>query len=217
MVNMNIKPIQDAPGYSVSDCGKVFSKRGEVLSHINAKGYRQIKIGNYGAKRLHRLVASAFIENPFQLKEVNHIDGDKLNNHVSNLEWCSRKQNMAHAFATGLCKVVFGENAPASKLSDSDVAEIKRLYVPRSKDFSCTALGKRYGVDQSRIHQIVKTERVTAKHALVTPDIARQIFLQVQNQKKLHRDVAAAIGVSRTTVTNIASRKTWASATAEFV
>ena len=53
-------------------------------------------------KRVHRIVAEAFIPNPDSCKQVNHIDGDKANNSVSNLEWCTSQQNNIHALQTGL-------------------------------------------------------------------------------------------------------------------
>lgn len=112
---------------------------------------------NYPRKsaRVHRLVAMAFVPNPEGHTEVNHIDGDKGNNHCDNLEWCSRLENMRHAFANGLCKAVSGENAPAAKLSEAEVQEIMISYFPRTSHGSCAALARKYGVDQSRIHQIL--------------------------------------------------------------
>lgn len=55
--------------------------------------------------KVHRLVAIHFVPNPLILKEVNHIDGNKLNNHDFNLEWSNRSDNMKHAFSLGLAKI----------------------------------------------------------------------------------------------------------------
>lgn len=83
--------------YEVSSFGDVMNKRtGKVLNGwVSAKGYKCVRI-SYSAKRVHRLVAESFIINDKHLPEVNHIDFNKLNNHVSNLEWCSSRYNSAH-------------------------------------------------------------------------------------------------------------------------
>lgn len=51
---------------------------------------------------IHRMVAAAFVENPNELPEINHIDGDKTNNTMANLEWCTSSENFRHALRTGL-------------------------------------------------------------------------------------------------------------------
>jgi hypothetical protein len=69
----------------------------------NGRGYLKVFLSNKKHKkmmRIHRLVAYAFVPNPNNYPEINHIDGNKSNNHVSNLEWCTRQQNMIHAYAT---------------------------------------------------------------------------------------------------------------------
>lgn len=71
------------------------------------RGYLQVcltKNGNYKTYTVHRLVAKAFIDNPLNKKTVNHIDGNKLNNCVNNLEWATSSENNKHAFDNGLSK-----------------------------------------------------------------------------------------------------------------
>ena len=81
-----LKPYKDKDGYSIID---LFIDKKRVT------------------KKLHRLVAEMFIPNPSELKEVNHIDGDKSNNTMFNLEWCCRSSNMKHAFKKGLLSVKY--------------------------------------------------------------------------------------------------------------
>lgn len=93
----------------VSDHGRILSFKGKskliISSSITAKGYEYVAIrqkGIYVGYSVHRLVATAFIPNPKRLPQVNHLDGNKLNNHVANLEWCDAYDNVMHAIRTGL-------------------------------------------------------------------------------------------------------------------
>ena len=93
--------------YQISNYGNVkslnYHRSGEskLMSPVLKKtGYYQINLylnGKYESKMIHKLVAEAFLENSDNLEVVNHIDGDKTNNHVSNLEWCTISQNTWHA------------------------------------------------------------------------------------------------------------------------
>lgn len=89
--------------YKISNFGKVINNKGKVKStYINNKGYCCISLYKDGKGKhytLHRLVAEAFIQNDYGLNQVNHIDGNKLNNTVSNLEWCNQAQNYTHGMA----------------------------------------------------------------------------------------------------------------------
>jgi hypothetical protein len=76
---------------------------------------------------VHRLVAIAFLENPKNHPQVNHIDGDKENNSIENLEWCSPSENCIHAIREGLYQNAKGESSGAAKISEADVLRIREL------------------------------------------------------------------------------------------
>ena len=92
----------------VSTHGRVKSnlRDGRILkATADSKGYLRLRVTLQGVKKsykVHRLVAQAFIENPEGKAQVNHIDGNKTNNHVENLEWVSNKENARHAISSGL-------------------------------------------------------------------------------------------------------------------
>ena len=92
--------------YLVSEDGRLYNKcRKSLTRGKNHKGYRRTSVvinGERKALLVHRIVAMTYLSNPNNLPEVNHIDGNKANNHVSNLEWVSRHENQRHAFSTGL-------------------------------------------------------------------------------------------------------------------
>lgn len=81
-------------------------KRERILKqNKNRKGYMKVKLYNEEGKKtlsVHRLVAIAFIENPENKEQINHIDGNKANNRLDNLEWCTNKENQIHARKCGL-------------------------------------------------------------------------------------------------------------------
>lgn len=110
------------------------------------------KDGNSKAFLIHRLVATAFIENPNNKYAVNHIDGIKQNNNVSNLEWVTKSENVKHAYSTGLmCNK--GENHPGVKLNEVIVKEIRLKYIPRL--YSSRKLAKEYGISKTQILDIL--------------------------------------------------------------
>ena len=74
---------------------------------------------------IHKLLAQTFIPNPFNKKQVNHMDGNKLNNNLTNLEWCTPSENMRHAVKTGLFADLKGEKNPSAKLSSFKVQRIR--------------------------------------------------------------------------------------------
>lgn len=97
-----LKKVPGFPDYEVSSSGEIFSnKRGTriEMQPSTSTGYKKVMLvhnGKTGNFQIHRLVAQLFIRNPKKLEIVNHIDGDKLNNDISNLEWVSRRGNGKH-------------------------------------------------------------------------------------------------------------------------
>lgn len=89
-----------------SDTGThVFHKGQPILFELDKLGYRRAKLSYKGTTvcvKLHRLVAQTFIPNPENKPQVNHIDGNKANNNVGNLEWVTNSENQSHATRTGL-------------------------------------------------------------------------------------------------------------------
>ena len=154
--------------YLISNYGFVTSLNSQdgkeriLKHHLDKYGYpRTILCVNDIRKgfTVHRLVAKAFIPNPLDLPQVNHINGIKTDNRVKNLEWCDNAYNREHAISTGLWNSV-GELNKSSTLKEVDVLEIRRL--KEETKISSYVLAERYNVNYSCIHKILKRE--TWKH-----------------------------------------------------
>lgn len=154
LANLAIKTCEDIPGevwkpianyedsYQVSNFGRVKRLgRVEHLNHcdryysdlilkpsVHPAGYLQVEL-KVGQKSryagIHRLVAETFLPNPLNLPQINHIDGDKHNNTVDNLEWCSCQDNIRHAMASGLRKhPEKGKHRPPKQVECIETGEI---------------------------------------------------------------------------------------------
>lgn len=167
------KDIDDYAGfYQVSDRGRVRSRDRKVkvagsgyraligavkYLGINNQGYNTVSLckdGKQSTKKVHRLVAQAFINTTENYWEVNHLDGNKLNNNKNNLEWSTRSDNMRHAINTGLIDIARGADCNSSKLSDKEVLSIRKLYNKGERPYQYE-IAEMFNVDRSVICEII--------------------------------------------------------------
>lgn len=131
--------------YLVFHNGDIFNINGVKMSpSIDRCGYLHGLIN--GRNRLyHRIIAECFVPNPHNKPDINHINGIKTDNRAENLEWCTRSENVIHAYKTGLERTVVGINNHNSKLDDELVRYIRQSVKSNYK------LAKELGVDPSTI------------------------------------------------------------------
>ena len=141
--------------YSITEDGVVYSHlKGIWLKKIRQKtGYLTVTL--FKEKRgkmfqIHRLVADAYLENVENKPMVNHIDLNKENNNISNLEWVTAKENINHAILNGL---MCGENNGNSKLTSEIVKQIREKY--KFRKYTYGMLSKEYGVGKTYVGRII--------------------------------------------------------------
>lgn len=147
--------------YYIFDDGKIYSEYSQkfLKSFLNRKtGYMEQVLVTKAKKTkkflVHRLVLACFYPvKDFSLYEVNHIDGDKTNNILRNLEWATPKQNMEHASEHGLRHFCRGEQIGNSKLKEDDIREIFTL---RSQGKKLQEIASLFGCSRSNIGYILK-------------------------------------------------------------
>lgn len=136
-----------------SMCGKILSHKGKILKQIpDIQGYYRTKVDGK-TKLIHRLVALAWIPNPLNLPEVNHLDGDKSNNTMTNLEWCTHDENVSHAKATKLLQ--FGIRNGNSLL---DEIQVKTIHKCCSEKIPVLSLAKYFKIKKGTIYSILRRD-----------------------------------------------------------
>jgi len=151
------KPIQGFEEYYlVSNKGRVkstrFNKEKILKTSISTPGYKGLNLfknKRSHSREVHRLVAIHFVPNPENKPEVNHKDGDKLNNHAYNLEWMTHKENFDHAYGNLFDNK--GENHGNSKLTNKQVSVIKKRL---SEGESYSSIAQDYPVSRHTINYI---------------------------------------------------------------
>ena len=169
--------------YQVSNLGRVKSFLGKsprILKAVpHSNGYLSIclcvnkKIKGY---LLHRLVAEAFISNPDNKPQVNHINGIKTDNRVENLEWATEEENTRHALSIGLTPQ--GERRTESKLTNEQA-----LYIRKNPEgISQQKLAKNFGVSQSTIGRIQRGESYCIAGGEIRSKVERRLPDSIRNE-----------------------------------
>lgn len=204
-------PVPDWECYHVSNFGRMKSFKGKsphILTPTFNRGYLQIGLCSGGKQktfRVHRLVAELFIPNPDNKNTVNHRDGHKLNNHISNLEWATSTENNQHAARLGL--IPSAEDSPDAKLTKEQV-----LYIRNNPDnLTQRQLADLFGLIRQTIGQIQLGKSwkyvggVIRQRCGVPDDVRKQIraeYVFGSHEFNSHT-LAKKYGVTKTTILNI--------------
>lgn len=173
------KPIPMFSRYEASNLGNLrslnYKRTGKVKNlkpGLSPDGYLKTMIldddRKYRSCTVHLFVIMAFKGLRPDGLEVNHIDGNKLNNNIENLEWVTRSENVLHAFRLGLEKPMRGEDNPTAKLTTKDVLEIRKFVAEARSSgkryYGRSALAKKYGISSAYVKDIISKRRGIWSH-----------------------------------------------------
>ena len=182
----NFGRVRSLDRYPLFKDGRKRLLKGKVLKPVkDHNGRLYVKLSNNENvrknKSISRMVATAFLGSPEDvLLEVNHIDGNPLNNHIENLEWTTRQENMKHAVDNNLFRT--GEDSPHNKVLISDVEDIFKLKFVESK--TNKEIATIYNVSRQTIDSIIKGESWQFKKDLDYSRIYSQYKKQFDQNKK---------------------------------
>lgn len=148
-----------------SDGVKYTIKPKILKQRLNKDGYLSVTVGSPNKRtaiKVHRIVATAFIPNPLNKNEVNHIDFNRANNRVDNLEWVTHQENVKHSVKNNYDVIRLsrtGIKNGRSKLTDKDIIEIRKLY---DNGMTRMEIAKKFNRGWTTIDHIIKKE--TWKH-----------------------------------------------------
>lgn len=164
LTELNISP-EYAKRYSITRDGRIFC-RGQrkawlILSVDKRRGAGYLTAGlfdgvSYKRYRVHRLVATVFLDNPRNLPQVNHINGIKTDNRVENLEWCTGSENRKHAFRIGLSTPTTGEKNGMAKLNKAQVMAMREM---KNNGASRKYLANLFSIDPAAVSNIINLKR----------------------------------------------------------
>ena len=162
--------------YEISDTGLIRNRFGKLMkTNYDKFGYERLTLnckGHSKTLKIHQLVANAFLVKPEGAEVVNHIDGNKKNNDLSNLEWTTQSENLSHAIRTGLKKIK-GTHNPANKYPEEKIREICQLLVKGNmshEDIAINVFGDLVGKELSRIKKLVSQINTKARWTIISDE-----------------------------------------------
>lgn len=151
--------------YEVSNYGEIRNSKTHKIRRKNVlkTGYYFVS-GSLGSRenkitfKNHKAVAETFMPNLNNLPIVNHKDGNKLNNYIENLEWCTYSDNAIHASEHNLLRIHKGTDNYNAKFNSKMVEYIKNNYIPYDKEFGTRGLGRKFNVSHKTIVRILQNK-----------------------------------------------------------
>lgn len=221
------KLISNTKFYVINSLGNIINlKTGKKLNpYISRSGYFRIRL-QVGLKAhknytIHRIIASLFIDNPLNKPQVNHIDGNRLNNNIDNLEWVTGSENMLHS--TRILSKRIGSQIEWSKLSELDV---QNICMDSLKEYSLKKLANKYNVSKSNISSILNGKTwisITKNYNHIpisksTQCLNEEIVRNICNELLLDSQVniAKKYNITVACVNDISKQRSWAHITKEF-
>jgi hypothetical protein len=146
--------VEGFPNYKISDSGLIENMKGKILKPYMCNGYYRVHLysnGKFKRFLVHRLVALHFLGEPEKDKEVNHIDGNKQNNKLENLEWITKSENQRHSYRTGL-----HNREKFKKLNFWDVFYI--WLFKKERNYSNSKIAGFFNVSESTVSKIINNK-----------------------------------------------------------
>ena len=162
-MDMKYRNLNSKNRFQISNKGLL---RNKLTNHVyklhkNKQGYLAVcvSLGSRESKKvikIHRAVATTFLNNPNDHPVINHIDGHKLNNNIENLEWCTHSHNTIHAYKNGLIDINKGDKSRVSKLTEFEIRFILENYKSGDRVLGQRGLGRIFEVHHGYIASILK-------------------------------------------------------------
>lgn len=176
------KPLDEYKGIKISSLGRVWkaankSRKERILTEFpkDRDGYCRCSVqkldGTWTSQPVHRLVAKAFISNPFNKEAVNHKDGNRSNNNVNNLEWVTAKENVIHSYKYGNRKIC--KQVPRNTLlTDYQISQIDNL----RKLYTVNQIARLFNIEYQSLKNIIRKKKQYERLDNQQPSIYNSIY-----------------------------------------